>query len=218
MKKRRAEINHKEIEELGRQLFDAASRRALRLISNRAKATREAMDAGLSKTIDTQTIRREILVVDNAIGGATIDRLLVPTDHGYTCDLPMGDRPIYRPLQYALSEIISGSLPRYSILMSGLHLEGVLKKKYRGILPRLEHAPLGKIVDQVKSRSLLEINLISQLQMVARVVNTAKHDFSEEAVRLKAPGRGVESQVFTVVEAVWMYFICRKIGFRLMQV
>ena len=92
-----------------------------------------------------------------------------------------------------------------------------MKEKYEGVVPGIDHRPLGSIVRQVKSMKLLGVEIVQQLEKVAVILNIAKHEYGRDAIRI--PGslrRDVESQVFNIHEAMSMYFICRKLGVQLL--
>jgi hypothetical protein len=128
----------------------------------------------------------------------------------------MDTRPIYRPLQYALGAMLQSNWPRTAVQMSCQHIEGILKKKYGGVVPGIDHMPLGSIVRQVKSMKLLGVGIVQQLEKVAVILNIAKHEYGSDAIRIPGSLRGAESQVFNIHEAVSMYFICRKLGVQLL--
>ncbi len=135
---------HAEIAELSNELFDSEAQQAFSRIARFAIVISEARRLGLQ--IDKKMVsdsRNSVLDLDKAIGGIGIDRLLVPTDHGYTGRYPANERAIHRPLQYALDGVLYGTRPRYSILMSCQHIEGILKTKYHAILAHIDRAPLG---------------------------------------------------------------------------
>ena len=211
-------INHAEIAELSKQLFDAETRRAFSKISSQVIAIAKARYLG--KPIDPahlSALRDSVLGIDSAIGGIGLDRLLVPISGGYTGHYPIDERSIHRPLQYALDEVLHGSRPRYAVLMSCQHIESILKKRYEGVLPRVDHMPMGSIVGQIRAMKLLEAEITGQLMEVVHVLNIAKHEYGPEAVCIPDPLRRIDSQVFNVHEAVSMYFICRKLGVYLLS-
>jgi len=209
-------INHDEIIQLSQQLFDAETRQSFLKISSQVHAVTKT-DGGMSgHHASVERVRGSILHIDNEIGGVGIDRLLVPTSDGCTANLPMDERPIYRPLQYALGAILHTNWPRTAVQMSCQHIEGIMKKKCKGVVPGIDHMPLGSIVRQVKSMKLLEVEIVQQLEKVALILNIAKHEYGSDAIRIPGSLRRAESQVFNIHEAISMYFICRKVGVQLL--
>jgi len=209
-------INHVEIRDLSRQLFDGQTRQSFLKIALQVSVITKTKAWTSGYHASVEPVRDSILHIDNAIGGVGIDRLLVPTSHGYTANLPIDERPIHRPLQYALGAILVTNWPRTAVQMSCQHIEGILKKKYEGIIPGIDHSPLGSIVRQIKSMELLGVETIQQLEKVAHILNIAKHEYGSDAIRIPNSLRRTESQVFNIHEAVTMYFICRKLGVQLL--
>jgi hypothetical protein len=209
-------INHDEILDLSHQLFDEETRQSFMKISLQILAIPRTE----SSHACVERLRNPITVIDKKIGGVGIDQLLVPTSNGYTADipnLPMETRSLYRPLQYALSAMLQSNWPRTAVQMSCQHIEGVMKQKYGGVVRGIDHMPLGSIIRHVKSMTLLDAERVQQLVKVAAVLNIAKHEYGSDAIRI--PGslrRDAESQVFNIHEAVSMYFICRKVGVKLL--
>ena len=163
-----------------------------------------------------EPFRDSILDIDRMIGGIGIDRLLVPVSNTYTGDYPEDERPIHRPLQYALIELLDCYRPRDAIRESCQHIEGILKMKFAEVIHNIDFKPLGSIVKDVKSMNLLRGEIIWQIEHIAHILNIAKHEYGLDAVQIPDPLRRIESQVFNIHEAVSMYFICRKLGILLL--
>jgi len=209
-------INHSEIKDLSEQLFEAETRKVFLNISSQVRVlTRHGRGrSGIHGSVEA--VRDSILQIDNAIGGIGIDRLLVPTSDSYTGRYPVEERPIHRPLQYALRDMLLLNSPRTAVQMSCQHVEGILKNKYAGVIPGIDRKPMGRIVRLVNSMNLLGIEIVVQLDEVTTILNIAKHEYGSNAVRIPDPLGLVESQVFNIHEAVSMYFICRKLGVQLL--
>ena len=209
-------INHDEITELSQQLFDAETRKSFLKISSQVRAFTKTGGGMSGQHASVESVRDSILHIDNVIGGVGIDRLLVPTSDRYTGSYPIDERPFHRPLQYALTLMLQSKSARFSVQMSCVHIEGILKRKYKRVVPGIDHRPLGSIVGQIKSMKLLGVEIVEQLGKVAHILNIAKHEYGSDAIRIPDSFRRTESQVFNIREAVAMYFICRKLGVQLL--
>ena len=174
-------------------------------------------------------IRGLVNQIDNEIGGNNIFDLIC---HQYTTKDSLGneslaytgqyhseDRAIFRPLQYAMVclETSRPNLQRYSINMSCVHVEAVLKRKLSGLIKGADHLPLGNMVLQVKSKRLNQVldgPMINILENTNFVYNISKHDCSFERIPPEEYNNP-DPSIFNNLEAICMFFICRKIGLML---
>jgi hypothetical protein len=168
--------------------------------------------------IAIESVRESVSAIDKVIGGMGIDNLLVrlENNHGFTGRYPDEERPIHRPLQYALWSIYLGQ-SRTAIEENCQHLEGILKLMFEGAIENVDIRPLGSIAKEIKKRSLLNGKIIDQLILVSKILGIAKHEYNENAIRIPNLEKSLKSQVFNIHEAISMYFICRKIGMHLIQ-
>jgi hypothetical protein len=163
--------------------------------------------------------RNMINPIEEKIGGTGIKDLLVETEHGgYTGNYDIKDRSIYRPLQYATvcftHKDINGFLRRDSIQESCEHIENVLKRYFSSTL-NISNIPLGQIIGKIKQKKLLDNNMILLLEKINVINRIAKHDYNEDSIPIDYDP--YEDHMFTLMEAISMYFICRKVGFILMK-
>ena len=120
------------------------------------------------------------------------------------------DRELFRPLQYARSEIDISDIrisSRHVVHFSGMHLEAVFRlflksKKALGKL-RLNNSTLGKAIYEIEKMNVIDVKLIGVLFKFVDLYNKAKHEVNmfEERARL-----------FTPSDAIVCYFCARIIG------
>jgi len=211
-------INHGEIQELSRQLFSEKERSQILDIAKRLFQTFKKVEYRHNQEIAMKAVQESILALDKVIGGIGIDRLIIwlEDDHNFTGDYPEEERPIHRPLQYALWSIYLDS-SRTAIEEVCQHVEGIMKNKFENTIEGIEFRPLGSITRDVGKRRILNEDIVSQLLLVTEILNIAKHEYDLNAVRIPDMKKGIRSQVFNIHEAISMYFICRKIGMRIIQ-
>lgn len=209
----RDSINHSEIEILLSEFFDDQDKLAIREIAG----LREAMDDPLlvrnqKSTMDS--MRKAMAPLEKRIGGMGIDDLL----YGKSKDFEMSDRTLYRTHQYALLRVILVSQPRESIMFSCEYVKHVLRGKLHSQIPRTEVKSLGALVHGARSRELLDDTLLARLGLVDYISRIAKHEYGADSVMFESPQEEFRSEVFTLTEAISMYFISRKIGVLLQPV
>lgn len=120
------------------------------------------------------------------------------------------ERQLFRPLQYARSEIDICDIrihSRHVVYYSGMHLEAVLrlylsKSKILGNL-RFFNSTLGKAAHEIDKMNLFDKALIEALFKFITLFNKAKHEVN----MLKDRPR-----LFSVADAVVCYFSARIIG------
>lgn len=206
---RKTTINYSDIRILSEQLFDEDTRKSFARIADQVISN---FETGSNNRFCVETVRESIASIDNMIGGIGINELLVPTPNNYTGDYPANERPIHRPLQYALGHLLMSNWPRDAIRYSCQHIEGILKAEFEKEIHGIRRKPLGSIVRDLKKRNILGNDLIQHLENLVTILNIAKHEHGNDAVRIPDPLRTIDSQVFNIHEAVSMYFICRRLG------
>ena len=214
---KKTSINHDEIALLSNSLFDDATRLSILQIATQVYdiSKTDRWKAGYQATVEP--VREAIAHIDEMIGGIGINNLLVSESGTYTGKYPIEERPIHRPLQYALVLTIHSNYPRFAVQESCEHIEGILKSRFQEEIRDIDHMPLGKILGNLRRRSLLKEKEIQRIAKVATILNIAKHEHGDDAIRIPDPLRSVESQVFNIHEAISMYFICRKLGVHLLS-
>jgi len=183
----------------------------------------QLMEKIFEKTISSDHFdnwRNIINPIEEKIGGTGIKDLLVNVDNGgYTGNYDIKDRDIYRPLQYATicftHTDIDGFLRRDSIQESCEHIENVLKRIFSTSL-KISNCPLGQITGQIKQKNLLENNMVFLLEKINIINRIAKHEYGEDSIPTDYDP--YNDHMFTLMEAISMYFICRKVGFILMKI
>ena len=210
--KKRNTINHDEIAVLRFLMF---SKNDLEVISSVFEIRESTLRGSLSRiemNKKMDMIYSVMAPLDREIGGITIDQLCYADGLRWRRDYPIEDRAVYRTLQYAIRDSLQTDLwytPRNSIYSSCLHLEGVCKKRFKGIIHGIEWQPLGRIVAMLRQKKLLVPPLQEKMDIISLVYNKAKHDFEAESVQMDDE---LDSQVYNNLEAISMYFICRKLG------
>lgn len=215
-RKRKDNINHFLIEVLRLQLFSEQDLTAIKNIFIIREETQfgRLRNESMDKKMDS--IYSVMAPLDRSIGGLCIDELYFADGIRWHGNYPLEYRPIYRALQYAIKDSLQTDRPyspRSSLYYSGLHLENLCKKMFNGHIRGIENKPLGTIVSSLSDKGLLTEPLSIRLWYAAMVVNKSKHDLEYDSVQMKEE---LESQVFNNLEAISMYFICRKLGVELM--
>ncbi|MEW5747208.1 MAG: hypothetical protein AB1793_00260 [Candidatus Thermoplasmatota archaeon] len=209
---RRTTINYIEIEVLSERLFDEDTLKSFARIAAQIASNAGTEEGRPSSRFCIESVREPIALIDDIIGGVGINQLLVPTADTYTGHYPVNERQIHRPLQYALVDLLTSIRSRDTIRYGCQHIEGILKTMFENEIHGIHRKPLGQIVKDLKKRSILGNDLIQQLENLVTIMNIAKHEHGNDAIRIPDPLRTVESQVFNTHEAISMYFICRKLG------
>lgn len=125
------------------------------------------------------------------------------------------ERELYRPLQYARSEIEIIDVrvhPRHVIHMSGMHLEVVCRLFLKNTANfgqfRFSNITLGKAVHKISDMNVIDDGIIDIMQKFVPVFNRAKHDVNQDESR---------DRLFSAYDAVVAYFTARLIGVALLQ-
>lgn len=142
-----------------------------------------------------------IFEFDRSLGGIG----LFNVNKGRTGKYHVDDRDIFRPLQYIYMNLENRYLDlswytRDIIHMCGLHLEAIIKR-YTGKL----NYPLGKNLYDKKITKNINQKLLSELNLIAKLFNSAKHDVS----------RNKDEHLFSIADAIFCYFLTRKIASQL---
>ncbi|WP_318509123.1 hypothetical protein [Bacillus sp. T3] len=147
-------------------------------------------------------------LMDQKIGG--IGGYCMPADPKKN-PFPGGlERELFRPLQYARSEIDVLDVrlhARHVIHYSGMHLEAVMRlfvvsTKLMGKL-RFSKSTLGKLAHEAKEKNIFDEVLINSLFNFIVLFNKAKHEVNM---------RDERARLFSVEDAIVSYFAARIIG------
>jgi len=146
--------------------------------------------------------------LDFMIGG--IGRYCMPPNP-VNNPFPAGiERELYRPLQYARSNIDICDVrmqARFVIESAGMHLEAAcrlyLKEKCALGNMRFYNTTLGKAVNKIKQIGEFEANVINALQNFVSVYNRSKHEINQDDSR---------ERLFNAYDAITVYFTVRVLG------
>ncbi|MGB4660763.1 MAG: hypothetical protein WBI07_16450 [Mobilitalea sp.] len=125
------------------------------------------------------------------------------------------ERSLYRPLQYARSDIDICDIrmhARYVVQNCGMHLEVICRiilQRYKvlGDL-RFHNTTLGKSIQLIKGLNIVENNIIVALDNFAKVYNLSKHEVNQDETR---------DRLFNAYEAVTAYYCARVLGIHLLR-
>jgi hypothetical protein len=202
--------SNKEIENLSMKLFSSEEQEKIQEIYEKI-CSDEDFDLWRNKLDD----------FDESIGGIGSKRLIIKEDGGYTGEYPHdpdGERGItYRSLQYVLMYFFAtrNPLTRVGILYSCLHIEGILKNKFK-----MKKTPLGGIVDMIKRKKYLSLTIIDLLDRMTIIWNDVKHELDLEPLVIHIKNRKVVKESkhrYTDLEVIKLYFVSRKIGIMLLK-
>lgn len=152
-------------------------------------------------------------ITDQKIGG--IGAYAMPPDPVLNT-FPGGiERSLYRPLQYARSDIDICDIrihARYIVQNCGLHLEVVCRiilqsHKVFGDL-RFHNTTLGKAIQLIKGLNIVDNNIIIALDNFVKVYNLSKHEVNHDESR---------ERLFNAYEAVTAYYSARILGVHLLR-
>lgn len=221
MRKHMQEINHPEIERLLSDLFLQDEIEMIRNIYAQYRLLFLESETVRSRDQATDELRKSVSPLERKIGGIGYDELLYGKDGTrYSGNYPAADRAIYRPLQYALRDLLYLGNSRNSIRESCAHLEGLLKRRYSTRIKNILRKPLGSITHSARKDTVFSDKLLVRLQLISEIGNIAKHDYGLEAVTIEASDElqwNLDSKVFSDFEGLAMYFVCRKVGVDLMR-
>ena len=124
-------------------------------------------------------------------------------------------RMLYRPLQYARSEIEICDVrihARYAVQMCGMHLESVCRlclqnRKTLGSL-RFGNTTLGKAVQQMQSVQEIAPDIIDGLFAYVSIYNRSKHEINQDNSR---------ERLFNAYDAVVGYYSARILGLTILR-
>ena len=141
---------------------------------------------------------------DLSLGGPSMSRL----ECGNSGRYHVGDRGIFRPLQYCLSYLEMAEqadkiewLTRELVHMSGLHLETTLKRVGQTNTPW----PLGVLLYERTIQRKVAADLRSHIGQFLHIYNASKHDVYHPK----------DTHLFSLEDAVIAYTVSRKIGVQL---
>lgn len=157
---------------------------------------------------------KELWVADQMLGG--IGGYCMPANP-VSNPYPSGQkRTLYRPLQYARSEIEICDVrihARYAVQMCGMHLEAVCRlylqnRKTLGPL-RFGNTTLGKAVQQMQSMQEIDSDIIDGLFAYISVYNRSKHEINQDDSR---------ERLFNAYDAVVGYYSARILGLTILRI
>lgn len=125
------------------------------------------------------------------------------------------ERSLYRPLQYARSDIDLCDVrahARYIVQNCGMHLEAICRiilhtQKDFGRL-RFYNTTLGKAIQSINGLNIVENNIITALNKFVKVYNLSKHEVNQDDTR---------DRLFNAYEAVTAYYSARVLGVHLLR-
>lgn len=139
--------------------------------------------------------------LDTSIGG--IGGYCMPADPIMN-PFPGGiGRELFRPLQYACSEIYRdvNYSARYIVQYSGMHLEAVARYMLGSIL--FNNATLGKAVRILEKRNLMADETLSGFKLFVPIYNKSKHEVNQDEER---------ERLFDPADALIAYTCSRILG------
>ena len=156
---------------------------------------------------DRGTAVQDLVVLDTTIPGLGLHNVNEPTPvGGYTGVYSLQDRPIFRGIQYVGMYLSLGPiewLSRDIVTDSCYHVEGSLKRRLN-VTGSLSVGMIlnrrGKELDRSLTDVLWKLNNM--------IYNNAKHTI--EAIDF-------DSHLFSIVDAIAIYLVCRKVGARLLK-
>lgn len=156
---------------------------------------------------------KDLWIADQMLGG--IGGYCMPANP-VSNPYPSGQkRTLYRPLQYARSEIEICDVrmhARYVVQMCGMHLESVCRlylqnRKAFGLL-RFGNTTLGKAVQQMQSMQEIDSVIIDGLFAYVSVYNRSKHEINQDDSR---------ERLFNAYDAVVGYYSARVLGLTILR-
>lgn len=176
-------IHSEQLLELASYLFDPRSLAVLRSLSTTAPADIAAL-----------------LDLDGQIGGLGISNINCGNSGIYAIE----DRDVFRPIQYCAMIFSSADHMEWHardiVLMSGLHLESLIKR-----VSRVYSLPLGALLQKAAVRRELDPACMQMLQKFADFYNDAKHNVGHE----------MDTHLFSAGDAIVAYLVSRKLGLSL---
>ena len=125
------------------------------------------------------------------------------------------ERSLYRPLQYARSNIEINDVrinSRYVIQNSGMHLEFVARlflKENKALQDlRFNNTTFGKCVSKLKRTGQIDKETLIALDELVKVYNLSKHEVNKDPSR---------DMFFNAFEGIAYYFSARVIGVKLLR-
>lgn len=155
----------------------------------------------------------KLWIADRLIGG--IGGYCMPSDPMKN-PFPGGlRRELYRPLQYARSEIECCDVrthARYVIQMCGIHLESACKLYLKSRKPwsRLgfRNITLGKAGQQIQALKEMDAAFVDGLFHYVKVYNRSKHEINQDDGK---------ERLFNAMDAVVGYFAARLLGLHMLK-
>lgn len=141
---------------------------------------------------------------DETIRGLGIGNIEVNNSGVYTPD----ERDIFRPIQYCKAYFAMNDTEwrtREIVHMSALHLEGIVKLIAK---PQDGSLPLGALLTKSYVKKQIPQDLHDHLDKVRVLLNLAKHHM----------GHAKDTHLFSLQNAVFVYFICRKLAMALIPI
>lgn len=182
------------------------------IFSDKQKSDIQKILDEIYKNIDNYSTK-VLWEVDKEIGG--IGGYCMPCDP-IKNPFPGGEyRELFRPLQYARSEIdITGVYlhSKYIVLNCGLHLESVVRlalKQYKhfGNI-RYMNSTLGNATKTLEKINAIPNYIVKNLFLFVKIYNKSKHEVNQDNSR---------ERLFMPDDAIIAYFAARIIGVKLLE-
>ncbi|WP_131486111.1 hypothetical protein [Exiguobacterium sp. SL-9] len=157
---------------------------------------------------DSQTEAMALLwTIDEEIGGVggyclPKNPVQNPFPGGY-------ERPLFRPLQYAASELERDVAygARYIVQYAGMHLEAVTRQYLKQVqtlgMIRHQNSTLGKAVHQIDKLRTIDEKTVKSLLVFVRLYNMSKHEVNQDESR---------DRLFSTEDALVAYLSARILG------
>lgn len=180
------------------------------LLNRDQKTAVDQVMSAMNRDSQTEALAH-LWAMDEEIGG--IGGYLLPKNPVQN-PFPGGDeRPLFRPLQYAASElerdVAHGA--RYIVQYAGMHLEAVTRQYLKQVhtLGAIRHhnSTLGKAVHQIAKLRTMDEKTVQSLLVFVRLYNMSKHEVNQDETR---------ERLFSVEDALIAYLSGRILGVRLL--
>lgn len=125
------------------------------------------------------------------------------------------ERELYRPLQYARSDIDICDVrmvARYVIESAGMHLESVCRLFLKEMCTlgnmRFSKTTLGKAIHKIEQQGIFEKKIIESMYNFVAVYNRSKHEINQDVLR---------NRMFNAYDAIVAYFAVRILGITILR-
>ncbi|MBQ2883583.1 MAG: hypothetical protein IJE43_07430 [Alphaproteobacteria bacterium] len=167
----------------------------------------------LSKDIEIEYNTDKLWEIDFNIGG--IGGYCMPANPVQN-PFPAGvERKLYRPLQYARSEMDMCDVrifARHVVQNAGLHLEAVcrvfLEERGNDLLLWNSGTTLGKAIRKIEKLGVFDEKLIEAMLLFVKMYNLSKHEVNQDESK---------QRLFNAYDAIVSYFVARVIGVEILK-